>query len=223
MKKQAIVIGLGQFGMSLARSLSERGFEVLAVDRKSELVKQAATFAAEAVSFNAMDEAALAHAAPAQRDVAVCAIGPESRDSSIICTALLRQLGAPYVISRASDPVHERILHLVGAHEVVNPDREYGERLARRLLYRGIVDGLPLGDDLSVTEVQVPAEFAGRNLIELQLPRRFGVMVVAVRRVVDGKGVALLPNPNDPLRADDILVVVSTPAATERMVSRTQP
>jgi trk system potassium uptake protein TrkA len=202
MKKQAIVIGLGQFGMSLARALSERGLEVLAVDRRSELVKQASAFAAEAVSFNAMDE--------------------ESRDSSIICTALLRQLGAPYVISRASDPVHERILHLVGAHEVVNPDREYGERLARRLLYRGIVDGLPLGDDLSVTEVQVPPEFVGRTLIELQLPKRFSVMVVAVRRVAEGKGVALLPNPNDPLRADDILVVVSSPTAVERMVSRTQ-
>lgn len=223
MKKQAIVIGLGQFGMSLARALSSRGIEVLAVDRRTELVKQAASFAAEAVSFNATDEAALGNAAPAQRDLAVVAIGPESRDSSIICTALLRQLGCPHVIARAADAVHERILHLVGAHEVVNPDREFGERLARRVLYRGIIDGLPLGEDLSVTELHLPPDFVGRTLIELALPKRHGVMVVAIRRVVDGKGAVALPNPNEALRADDILVVVSSPAAVERLAGRARP
>lgn len=127
MKKQAIVIGLGQFGMSVARALSERGVDVLAVDIAEERVRVAAGFAAEAACFDAMDTDALARTSPERREVCICAIGDEAKEASIICTALLRQMGAPRVIARANDDLHERILKLVGAHQVVNPERAFGE------------------------------------------------------------------------------------------------
>ena len=82
-------------------------------------------------------------------------------------TALLRQMGAPKIISRATDDLHERVLRLVGAHEVVNPERAYGERLATRLAHQGVADIIPLGDGLALTELIVPASFVGRSLIEL--------------------------------------------------------
>jgi trk system potassium uptake protein TrkA len=113
MPEQILIIGLGQFGMSLARTLSERGAEVLAVDVNSALVEEAATFVAEAVLIDATDETQLARLEPSKRDSAVCAIGDDSKESSIICTALLRQMGAPVVIARANDKMHHRILHLV--------------------------------------------------------------------------------------------------------------
>ncbi|MBC7172273.1 MAG: TrkA family potassium uptake protein, partial [Polyangiaceae bacterium] len=129
MARQAIVIGLGQFGMAVARALSERRVEVLAIDLSEDRVRAVAPFVAEAAAFDATNEEALARTSPERRDLCVCAIGDESRESSIICTAMLRQMGAPRIVARANDPMHERILGLVGAHRVVNPEREYGQRI----------------------------------------------------------------------------------------------
>lgn len=221
MRKQAMVIGLGQFGMAVARSLSRMGVEVLAVDMRKEAVEYASTFAAEAAAFNATDEDALARAVPAQRDMCICAIGDESREGAIVVTALLRKLGARRVIARANDELLERILRLVGAHEVVNPERAFGERFATRLLYDGILEEVPLGEDLVISELMPPPAMIGRSLIELALPRTFGITVVAIRHVVDGKGSVVQPDPQAPLRKDDILVVVSAPGATHNIVGRT--
>jgi len=220
MSKQALVIGLGQFGMSLARALTNRGFEVIAVDKRQARVATAAGFVAEAISFDATDEEALAQTAPARRDICVCAIGDESREGAIVCTALLRQLGAPKVVARATDEILERILSLVGAHEVVNPERAFGERLATRLAFSGVVDELPLGQDLVITEIHPPGALVGRNLVEVSLPRRFGVTVVAVRRVEKGRGQVVMPSPHDPIRAEDILVLVAPPGDVAKMLER---
>lgn len=218
MAKQAIVIGLGQFGLSVARALSERGVEVLAVDKREDKVRLAASFVTQVLAFDATESDALAQTAPERREVSLCAIGDESRDASIICTALLRQMGSPRVIARANSDVQARILRLVGAHEVVNPEREFGERFANRVIHSDIVGELPLGEDLVITELRPPASFVGQSLSELQLPSRYGVTVVALRRV--GQPAATSPAPAEPLRADDILVVVSQPGAIARLMER---
>jgi trk system potassium uptake protein TrkA len=218
MKKQAIVIGLGQFGMSLSRALTARGVEVMAIDEDEERVREASSFAASAVAFDATDEASLARAAPERRDLSVCAIGDEGREASIICTALLRQMGSPLVVARATHVVHERILRLVGAHEVVNPERAFGERLATRLLYSGVIDEVPLGEDLIISELAVPPAFVGRTLIEIALPKRFQLTIVAIRRKAE-HGITL-PSPTAKLDPDDVLVVVAPPGAVARMMER---
>jgi len=218
MKKQALVIGLGQFGMSLARTLSERGVEVLAVDRSEARVQLASTFAAQAAAFEATDEESLARTEPERRDVCVVTIGLESREGAIIVTALLRQMGAKRVVARASDELMEKILYLVGAHEVVNPEKAFGERLASRLLYEGLLDQVRLGSDLLITEVRPPGSMVGRTLIELALPKRFDVTVVGMRRTVEGRGRLVMPNPTEPLRAEDILVVVSEEGKVQTML-----
>jgi trk system potassium uptake protein TrkA len=204
---QALIIGLGQFGMSLARSLASRGVEVLAVDRNPTLVDTAAVFAAEAACFDAADEASLLRAGPSRRDLCVCAIGTEARESGIIVTALLRQMGAPRIISRAANDLTERIMKMVGAHQVVNPERAFGERLANRLIYREIVEELPLGNDLLITELRPPASFVGRSLAQLKLLERHAINVIALRQ--HGGGTTINPDPARPLAGDDILVVVS--------------
>lgn len=219
MRKQAIVVGLGQFGMALAKSLTDKGVEVLAVDVKEANVEAAAAFTAEAVALDATDEAALARLSPDRRDLCVSAIGDEAREASIICTALFRQMGAKRVVSRATDPLHERILRLVGAHDVVNPEQDFGERFATRLLYAGIIDEIPLGADLSLTEMKAPPSFAGRSLVELELPARHGVTVIAIRRG-DTREVSL-PRASERLREGDILVVVARPTAVTDLLEKT--
>ncbi|MEZ4257001.1 MAG: TrkA family potassium uptake protein [Polyangiales bacterium] len=149
----------------------------------------------------------------------VCAIGDESKEASIICTALLRQMGAKRVIARANDDLHARILHLIGAHEVVNPEREFGERYANHIVHDRVMGELPLGDDLLITEMKPPAAFVGHSLRELQLPRRFGTTVVAMRR--EGEGSVVLPDPQSVLRADDVLVIVSKREAVDKLMQRT--
>jgi trk system potassium uptake protein TrkA len=215
-KMQVLIIGLGQFGMSLARSLAERRIEVMAVDSDADRVELASAFVTDAVCFDAMDQRALAAAGPEKRDVCVCAMGQEAREASIVVTALLRQMGAPRVVARAADEIHERILRLVGAHEVVNPDRAFGEQFASYLLLRGAIAQVPLGDDLMLTELAVPGPVVGRTLKDLSLPARHGITVVAMRRGGPQGARTQLPDPAAPLAADDVLVVVSTGDAVER-------
>jgi len=214
-----LIIGLGQFGMALARRLGELGVEVLAIDRHEQLVQQASSFVTEAVCFDASDERSLARADPARRDLCVCAIGNEAREAAIIVTALLRQMGAPRIVARAPDDLTERILRLVGAHEIVNPERAFGERLANRLVWRNIVEELPLGNDLMITEVHPPPALVGRSLAQLRLLERFAVNVVALRTVAGGA--TIKPDPERPLAGDDILVLVSRPEAIRKLLEAT--
>lgn len=218
MPQQILIIGLGQFGMSLARTLSDKGAEVLAVDRRTSLVEEASTFVAESLVVDATDETALVRLQPGQRDAVVCAIGDDSKEASIICTALLRQMGTPWIISRANDAMHQRILKLVGAHLVVNPEQEFGQRFANRLINRHIVADMPLGDDLHLTEISIQPSMVGKTLLELALPKRFGVMVVAIRRGSPRR--VLQPSPTDPLQEQDSLIIVSSESAIPKLTGK---
>lgn len=218
MARQVLVVGLGQFGMALARALVENGEEVLAVDRNPNRVQLAADVVHEALAMDAMDEDELARLRPSTRDVCVCAIGDDSREASIVVTALLRQMGAPFLLARATDPLHERILKLVGAHEVLNPERVVGERLAARLSHRGVIDVTPLGDGVAITEVVTPRSLEGRTLVDAQLPKRFALTVVAVRRPHGADTKVLLPTADLRLAPGDALVLVGTSAAADRLL-----
>lgn len=220
MNKQVMVVGLGQFGMSLARALEGRGVEVLAVDLDKQRVRSAAQFATEALCFDATDEEALAQTSPERRDACVCAIGDDATEASIICTALLKQLGARHLVGRVNDDLHERILRLVGADVVVNPEREFGERFANLLLHEGVLGELPLGGDLVITELETPQSFVGRTLIELSLPKKYGVTLVALRHAE--AQTVLTPDPHEPLSEGDILLVVSKPEAVAAMLRKVE-
>lgn len=215
-RKQAVVIGLGQFGMSLSRALADRKVEVLSVDVDVDRVRQVSTHVAEAACFDATDADALSRVSPQQRDLCVCAIGDEAKEASIICTALLRQMGARRIVARANDELHARILKLVGAHEVLNPEREFGERVASRLVHANIMGELSLGKGLLLTEVQVTTALAGKTLAELGLPRRYGITVVALRNAKTDA--VSQPDPNAALGPDDMLIVVAKEGAVARLV-----
>ncbi|MGI6680449.1 MAG: potassium channel family protein [Bdellovibrionota bacterium] len=217
MEKEILIIGLGHFGMGLAKSLSEKGAAVLAMDKKRFLVEEASEFATEAVVIDATDEAELLKFEPQKRDCVICAIGDESKESSIICTALLRQIGAPYIISRANDKTHERILKLVGAHQVINPEKEFGRRFAHRVLYRDIINDVNFDNDLHLTEIHVQESMIGKNLVELALPKKFGIVVAAIRKGNSPK--IFQPVATDKLCKGDKLIIVSSEEAIAKFIN----
>lgn len=215
MAEQILIIGLGQFGVSLAKTLSDKGAEVIAVDTKPHKVEEVAEYVSEALVLNAAEENELARLSPSTRDIVVCAIGDESKEASIICTALLRQMGAPLIIARASDAMHHRILQLVGAHQVINPEEEFGKRFASRLLYRDAIatPSLVGGGDLQLTEIKVQPSMVGKNLIDLALPKKYGIIVAAIRH--NNAQTPVPPIPTELLQEDDTLIIVSNePAIT---------
>lgn len=214
--KQVLVIGLGQFGLSLVRSLASAGVEVIAVDRNTDKVRLVADIAASVSCFDATDEAQLAALAPDRRDACICAIGDESRESSIICTALLRQLGARRVLARATDPVHERILGLIGAHEVINPESMVGRRVAMRMAHEGVRDELQLGGDLVVTDVTAPLALVGHSLATLDLPRLHEVTIAAIRR----GGEIAMARGDVVVQEGDALILVARPGKVMAMLEK---
>ncbi|MCB0403255.1 MAG: TrkA family potassium uptake protein [Bdellovibrionales bacterium] len=217
MKKQVLVIGLGQFGSALVKALVAKRVEVVAVDNDPKRVQYIASEVDQAMCFDATDEDALARLSPATRDVCICATGDQSKEAAIICTALLKQMGAKRVIARGNDDLHSRILRMVGADEVINPEWAYGERYANHVVHEHILEEMSLGTDLVVTEFKVPEVYVGKTLVELQLRRKYGIIVVAVRS--GERGTIRIPDPEDTMSAGDILVVVAHEGVVPKLLS----
>lgn len=180
-KKQFLVFGLGRFGSSVAKSLSNMGYEVLAIDRDEELVSDIAPYVTQAVSADATDEAVLGELDAASFDAAVVSIGSNVRDS-IMISMLCKEAGIPMVIAKATDELHGKILRRVGVDRVIFPERDMGQRLAKSLVAPGIIDLMELTDDYQIVEIVAPAAWAGKTLMQINVRRNYGLSVIAIRR-----------------------------------------
>jgi trk system potassium uptake protein TrkA len=212
-----MIIGLGQFGMALGRALVGRGMEVLGIDTDEDRVNLGAMHLTEALCLDATEEAALGALAPAARDACVVAIGDHSRDASIICTALLTQFSARRIIARANTDVHARILGLVGAHEVVNPEQAFGELFANRVMFDQIKGVLPLNDTHIIAEFAVPGAAVGHDYGKVDAFRRASLSVLGLRR--PGRVRIEPPRPDERLRDGDMLIVVAAHGEVERVLA----
>ena len=211
MALQVLIIGLGQFGMSLAKTLSEKGAEVVGVDKNKDLVNIASAFLDDVVCLDSTDEMALSKLCPKERDIVVCAIG--SRESSILCTALLVEMGCENIVARATDKIQERILKAIGAKNVINPDAEYGKKFAYKIMLQNIISS-DISDDVQSIEIKVQPFMVGKNLIELALPNKYGIIVAAIKR--DGK--VTRPFPNEKLKLSDNLLLICNEESIENML-----
>jgi trk system potassium uptake protein TrkA len=207
------VIGLGQFGRAVARCLAREGQSVLAVDLDPERIERVADDVDAAVALDATDEEALAGLELERLSCVVVTLGQRAREASILTTALLRQHGVPRIVARAHSYLHARVLRAVGAHEVVDPENEMGERLALHLAYPGIEELVQLGD-ASIAEVDAPESLVGKSLAELELRGRHGVSVLAFRR---GDKVKANPRPDDRVESGDELVLLGRLDAIRRL------
>jgi trk system potassium uptake protein TrkA len=221
------VIGLGRFGVRLATSLADAGAEVIAVDRNRELVEDLKDRVTLAVCLDSTDEEALRSQGIDKVDVAVVGIGA-AFEESVLTTVILKQIGVPRVISRATTVVRAQILSRVGADDIVNPEQESADRWADRLLAPSVLERTVLADGYSLAQVESPPSFHGRSLTDLAVGTRFKVLVVAIRRRSEDAGggapareiVLSAPGPNSVVQPGDVLVVIGNDDAIRSFPTR---
>ena len=205
MSKQFAVIGMGRVGASLVRTLDELGHDVLGIDREEDRIQDLSDElpGINLVAADAADAEVLRNLGLEQFDGAAVVIG-ESIQDSVLVTLILKDLGVPMVFSRANNDLHARVLQRIGADHVIQPEKEFGEFLARQMSLPGIQDYLELGHDEALIEIEAPQPWVGKSLADLQLHRKKDLTVLAIKGRNKG---GTLPQPQTPLQEGDILVI----------------
>ena len=204
--KQFVIIGLGRFGSSIAKTLYSLGNDVLAIDKDEDIVQEIADSVTHAVQLDATDESALRTLGIRNFDVAVVTIGDDIQ-SSIMATLLVKELGVKYIIAKGHSDLHAKVLYKIGADRVVLPEKDMGIRVAHNLVSANILDYIELSEDYSIMEIQVIKEWAGNTLKELKLRSKYGINVMAIKR---GDEVNLSPAADDIIEEDDIIVSIGS-------------
>lgn len=205
MSKQFAVIGMGRVGASLVRTLDSLGHDVLGIDCDGDRIQDLSDElpGASLVAADATEDSVLRDLGLEQFDGAAVVIG-ESIQGSVLVTLILKDLGVPMIFSRANNDLHGRVLERVGADHVIQPEKEFGEFLARQMSLPGIQDYLELGEDEALIEIEAPQSWIGKSLADLQLHRKKDLTVLAIKGREKG---GTLPQPETPLQEGDILVV----------------
>lgn len=202
--KQFVVIGLGQFGTSVATTLYSMGYDVLAVDINADRIDAVNGMVTHAAQADATDEDALRTLGMHNFDVAIVSLG-RSVQASIMVTLLLKEIGVPKVIAEAQTDLHAKALGKIGADKVLFPERDMGQRVAHSLASSNIMDMIELSGEFTLMELKPLAAWVGHSLGELAMRRYYGINVVAI--CSDG-GVNASPRAEDVIQAGDVLLVV---------------
>ena len=202
------VIGLGRFGSNLAKHLTELGGEVLAVDEDMEIVDAISDSVSQAVCGDCTDERVLRSLGIENFDCVIVSMA-NNIESSILITSLVKSMGVGHVVAKSSSNLHGRVLRQVGADTVVFPERDMAEKVAQNLRVSNILDFIELSDEYAIAEIKLPESWVGKSLIELDVRRKYGINVVAVKNIkTDIIQVTL--NPNTPFKEDDVIVVIGS-------------
>lgn len=215
--KHFAVIGLGRFGTSVARTLAEKKQQVIAIDKNEELVHDLMDSVTKAVCLDATDEKAVRSVGLQSVDVAICAIGTDV-ESSILVTLLLKDLGIPVIVCKATTVAHKKVLEKIGATKVILPEKDMGEKIAETLISVSdkVLDHIGLSGDSSIIELIAPEAFVGKTLRDLDIRSTYGVNVIAIKKKTkstqngeekEEEKVNITPQAEDVVAEGDILIV----------------
>ena len=207
-KKTYAVFGLGRYGIAVAKELVENGMEVIAIDSNQKIVNDAAAYLPVCKCADVTDAEVIERLGIGSIDtVIVCMAG--GLESSVMAITLCKEAGVKNVIAKCGSEMHQKILLRVGADKVVFPENESGVRLAKNLLSSGFIDMISLSRDVSMIEIDVKEEWLGKNLIELNLRKKYGLNIVAIKK---GEAVNVNINPEQPLDAESTLIAIANTA-----------
>ena len=205
MKKTYAVFGLGRYGIAVAKELVDNGMEVIAVDSDERIVNAAADVLPICKCADITDPDVIQQLAINNVDVVIIAMA-NNLEASVMAVTLCKEVGVETVIAKCANAMHQKILYRVGADKVVFPENESGIRLAKNLLSSGFVDMVSLAKNVSMIELDVKPEWVGKNLVELNLRKKYSINVVALRR---DQAVSVDIDPHAPLLENDKLIVIA--------------
>ncbi|HOK01136.1 MAG TPA: TrkA family potassium uptake protein [Spirochaetota bacterium] len=222
MKKFA-VIGLGNFGMNIARSLVENNCEVLGIDIDKNTVDKAKDFLTYAITGNPANKAILDSLGLNEYDAVILSIGQEMV-SSILISLYLKEAKVKKIIARAISEDHEKILKQLGVDTVIFPEKEMAIRIGKAISMRNAVDYLPLSEEYAIVEVAPPESFIGKSLRELNIGARFRCQILGIKSIADDlvtedkpQTTVIAPSADEVIQEGNILIVLGKTAAIERM------
>lgn len=205
--KTFAVIGMGRFGISVAKKLAELGCEVIAIDSDGDKVNEVADYVTKAAQLDAKNEELLRNIGIKNCECAIVAIGDNVMDCVFI-TLTLKEMGVKKVVCKARDAQHETVLRKVGADMVIIPEQEAGEKIASRLVSRQFIDILRISDEYSIEDMRVPEKWVGKSLADLSVRKKYGVNIVAIKNSLNTNDVNITPEPEYRFNDTDIVVLV---------------
>jgi trk system potassium uptake protein TrkA len=216
MKKEFAVIGLGRFGGSICRALSEEGLEVMAIDMDEDKVNEFANVASHAVVGDTTDETVLKSLGIRNFDHVIVAIG-DNIQASILTTLILKELGVKDITVKATNDYHEKVLSKIGADRIVHPERDMGKRIAHKIISNNVLDYLELSDEHSIVEIVANERLHGNSIIDLDIRAQYGINIVAMKR---NKDIIVSPQANEIIKKNDILIVIGADTDINRFEKR---
>ncbi|SFR84382.1 potassium channel family protein [Anaeromicropila populeti] len=215
-KKEFVVFGLGRFGRSVAVTLAESGCEVLVVDDTQEKIQEMADIVTYAVKADVTDSETMESLGISNFDGAVVAIG-QNLEASVMVTILAKELGIPYVLAKAQNELHAKILKKVGADAVVFPEKETGVRIAHNLVMGNFFNAVELSSTFSLMEIDALEEWDGHNLMELNIRAKYKINVIGVKK---GNTLDINPSAEKVISKNDTLVVIGENEVLNRFKSK---
>jgi len=213
--RKIAVIGMSSFGYFLCRDMAERKLSVMAIDSDEAKIDDVKPFVEKAVIADASDKEVLENLGLAEVDAVVVSLG-ERIDSSILVTYYLRELGVKEIYAKAISEDHGKILNVVGATEVIFPEKDMAERLANRLERSSILEYFEIADGYSIIEWAPPASFVNKTLAELDLTNQYNVQVIMVKETVPER-VTVVPKATQFIKDSDGLVLLGRDEDLERL------
>ena len=215
--KQIAVIGLGTFGMAVAKTLAEKGVQVLVIDKNEQRIQEVSSFVTQAVVADATDEQTMRKLGISDFGTVVVASGG-NREASILTTLILKELVVKYIIVKGLDDIHARVLQKIGADRIVFPEFDMGIKVAETFVSPNIVEAIELSPEYTMAEVIVPKVFIDQNIRDLNVRERYKLQIIGIKRKepyikedgdTDFKEVLVIaPSPNEILQDGDTLVVI---------------
>lgn len=188
-----IIVGLGNFGASLAQKLTEQGNEVIGVDKSMAKVDAYKEKISHTICLDSTDQYVMSGLPLKNTDIVIVAIG-EDQGANIMTTAVLKNLNVQRLISRAITPLHETVLQAIGVDEIVHPEEETAERWAKKLCIKGVVDSYEINGRYSIVEVKVSKKFVGRTLGEIGFRTNYNLVVLTTLKVTQERNILGLQN-----------------------------
>ncbi|MCK4488094.1 MAG: TrkA family potassium uptake protein [Desulfobacterales bacterium] len=201
-----VVIGLGSFGMNVARELYARGHDVLVVDETDDLVQKSQEFSSSSVVADCTEKEVLENLGLSTVETAIVSMG-NNLSGSILATMYLKELGVKHIIVKAINDDHKKILEKVGATQVIFPEREMAVKLAQSITTPNVLDYLPLTNAFSIMEIIPPKDFVGKSLSDLDLRKKYQIQIIGIQDTVEDV-ISMVVSPSRLIKATDRLIIL---------------